>query len=86
LANSKQAAKRARQAENRRQRHSSMRSSMRTSIKNVKKALEKGEKELAVEEYKKAVPIIDSAANKGLLDKNKAARHKSRLNSQIKSM
>ena len=36
--------------------------------------------------YKKAVPIIDSMATKGIIHKNKAARHKSRLNAQIKTL
>jgi small subunit ribosomal protein S20 len=35
---------------------------------------------------KAAVPVIDSAANHGLIHKNKAARHKSRLNARIKAL
>jgi len=30
--------------------------------------------------------VIDSAAGKGLIHKNKAARHKSRLNAHIKAL
>jgi small subunit ribosomal protein S20 len=59
---------------------------MRTRIKNVVKAIGAGDKEAASEAYKQAVPAIDRAANQGLIHKNKAARHKSRLNTQIKSM
>jgi small subunit ribosomal protein S20 len=86
LANSVQARKRARQAEKHRQHNASRRSAMRTRIKNVVKAIGAGDKEAASEAYKQAVPAIDRAANQGLIHKNKAARHKSRLNTQIKSM
>jgi small subunit ribosomal protein S20 len=36
--------------------------------------------------YKDAVPVIDSMTNKGIVNKNKAARHKSRLNKRIKAL
>jgi small subunit ribosomal protein S20 len=63
-----------------------LRSGMRTKIKNVIKAVEKGDKEAASVAYKDAVPVIDSMINKGIVNKNKAARHKSRLNKMIKGM
>jgi len=86
LANSAQAIKRARQAENRRQRNASQRSTMRTSIKKVIAAINAGDREAASQAYAAAVPVIDSAAGKGLIHTNKAARHKSRLNQHIRSM
>jgi small subunit ribosomal protein S20 len=86
LANSAQAAKRARQAEKRRQHNTARRSMMRTFIKKVIKAIRSGDKEAAVNAYKEATPVIDRAANKGLIHKNKASRHKSRLNAHIKAM
>jgi len=86
LANSAQAAKRARQAEKRRQRNAARRSMMRTQIKKVLKAIKGGDKEAAGAALTAAVPVIDSTANKGLIHKNKAARHKSRLNASIKAM
>ena len=86
MANSAQARKRARQAEKRRQHNASRRSMMRTYLKRVVYAIEAGEKEKAVAAYKEAVPMIDRAANRGLIHKNKAARHKSRLNTQIQVM
>jgi small subunit ribosomal protein S20 len=55
-------------------------------VKKVSKQIAAGSKEGAVEAYKQAVPVIDSAVNKGLIHRNKAARHKSRLNVQIKAM
>jgi small subunit ribosomal protein S20 len=86
LANSPQAIKRARQAENRRQRNTGQRSSMRTSIKKVIAAINAGDREAASKAYAAAVPVIDSAAGKGLIHANKAARHKSRLNQHIRSL
>jgi small subunit ribosomal protein S20 len=86
LANSAQARKRARQAEQRRQRNASQRSTLRTYIRKVVKAIEAGDKNAAAEAYKTAVPVIDRATGNGLIHKNKAARHKSRLSAHIKAM
>ncbi len=86
MANSPQARKRARQAEKRRKHNHSRRSMMRTYIKKVVKAIESGDREAAVAAYQAAVPVIDRLANKGLIHKNKAARHKRRLNAHIKAM
>lgn len=63
-----------------------LRSRMRTTIKNVLKAIESGDKEKASEAYKLTVPVIDSMINKGIVHKNKAARHKSRLGKRVQSM
>ncbi len=86
MANIKSAGKRARQAEKARKHNMGMRSLMRTKIKNVVKACDAGDKEAATAAYKDAVPVIDSMINKGIVNKNKAARHKSRLNTRIKGM
>jgi small subunit ribosomal protein S20 len=86
LANSAQARKRARQAEQARQHNAAHRSEVRTFIKKVIKLIEAGDKQGASEAYRRAVPVIDHMANKGIMHKNKAARHKSRLNAHIKAM
>ncbi len=86
MANSAQARKRARQAEKRRRHNAGMRSRLRTHIKKVVKAIEAGDAEGARSAYQAAVPVIDSMAGKGLIHKNKAARHKSRLNQHLKSL
>lgn len=86
MANSPTARKRARQAERNRQKNAGQRSMLRTYIKQVVYAIEANEKAKAEEAYKVAVPVIDSAVNKGLIHKNKAARHKSRLNGRIKAL
>ena len=86
MANSPQAIKRARQAEKSRQRNASQRSNMRTHIKKVIAAIKDGDRDAAVAAYRDAVPVIDSAAGKGLIHANKAARHKRRLNQHIRAM
>ncbi len=86
MANTAQAKKRARQAENNRQLNAGQRSNMRTSIKKVLKAIEAGDKDAAKKAFDEAVPVIDKAAGKGLMHANKAARHKSRMNQHIRSL
>lgn len=86
MANIKSAIKRARQNVKLRQHNASQRSMYRTYIKNVLKAVEAGDKEAASLAYSKAQPIIDKAAGKGLMHKNKAARIKSRLVARVKAM
>jgi small subunit ribosomal protein S20 len=86
LANSAQARKRARQAEKHRQQNAGRRSEMRTELKKVIIAIEAGDKAAAEGAYKTAVPLLDSLAGKGLIHKNKAARHKSRLNAKIHAL
>ena len=86
MANSPQARKRARQAEKRRSHNASLRSLVRTNIKRVVAAIAAGDAEQARAAYDQAVPVIDRMADKGIIHKNKAARHKSRLNAQIKGL
>ena len=86
MANSAQARKRARQAVKRRLHNASMRSRLRTHIKHVIKAIGAGDLETAQRSYRDAVPIIDSMARKGFIHKNKAARHKTRLNQRLRAM
>jgi small subunit ribosomal protein S20 len=86
LANSAQARKRARQAETHRKHNQHLRSTLRTSLKKVVNAIAEGDKEKAQKAFTSGVPVIDRMADKGVIHKNKAARHKSRLNSQIQAM
>lgn len=86
MANTASARKRARQSETQRQHNTSLRSEFRTAVKNVTKAIEAGDKPAAQTVYQRAVSRIDSIADKNIIHKNKAARHKSRLSAAIKSM
>jgi small subunit ribosomal protein S20 len=86
VANSPQARKRARQAEKRRAHNSSLRSLVRTVIKKVNAAISSGDSAAAKAAYNSAVPVLDRMADKGIIHKNKAARHKSRLNALVKAL
>ncbi len=86
MANSAQAKKRVRQAEKARSRNASQRSSMRTSVKKVLKAIDSNDLSAATEAYRYATTLLDRAARKGLIHKNKAARLKSRLNVKVKAL
>lgn len=86
MANSPQARKRARQVVKRRAHNASLRSLVRTEIKKVTAAIEGGDAQAARAAYASAVPVIDRMADKGIIHKNKAARHKSRLNAQVKAL
>lgn len=86
MANIKSAKKRAIQAEKRRQHNASRRSMTRTCLKKVIAAIEAGDKAAAQEALTAAVPVLDRMATKGLIHKNKAARHKSRLNAQVNAL
>lgn len=83
MANSKQALKRSRQAEKHRVGNKWQTSRMNTSIKRVLAAIESKDSDTAKTEYRTAVSLIDRLVGKGLIHKNKAARHKSRLNKHI---
>lgn len=86
MANSKQAKKRIIQAEQNRQHNVARRSVMRTFLKKTATAIAAGDVESAKENFAKAVPLLDRYATKGLIHKNKAARHKSRLAAKIKAI
>ena len=86
MANIKSAQKRAKQAIKSRAHNMDLRSKLRTKIKNVVNGIDQNDKESATAAYKDAVPVIDSMASKGIIKKNKAARHKSRLNKKIKNL
>ena len=86
MANSAQARKRARQAIQRRARNFSPRSELRTAIKSVRKAIATGDKVAAQKVLSESMSTIDSIADKKIIHKNKAARHKSRLSAAIKAL
>ncbi len=86
MANTKQAKKRIRQAEKHRQHNASMRSMLRTYIKKVVAAIATGDQKVALTSLQEATPVIDRMVNKGIIHKNKAARHKSRLTQHIKKL
>ncbi len=86
MANSRQARKRAKQAEKRRQHNASRRSMMRTYLKKTLAAIASTDKSAAESSFKEAVSVLDRMVKTGIIHKNKAARHKSRLSAQIKAL
>ena len=86
MANIKSAKKRAKQAVVRNARNASQRSMMRTALKKVIKAIDAKDKPGAESAYKTAEPLLDRYSSRGLIHKNKANRHKSRITARIKAL
>lgn len=77
----KSAKKAMRQARSRTIRNKDQRSALRTAVKRVRTATGAA----ATQAYAAAVQLLDRAARKGLIHKNNAARHKSRLAAFVKT-
>ena len=86
MANTKQARKRARQAENHRLHNASQKSEMRTFSKNTRKAIASGDAKLAQAALAQATSKVDTLARKNIIHRNAAARYKSRLTARIKAI
>lgn len=86
MANSKQAAKRAKQADKQRTANAGLRTTLRTAIKKVKTAIAAGDAKAAQTAFDENVSTIDRIADKKIIHKNKASRHKSRLAQQVKAL
>ena len=86
MANSAQARKRARQSIKQGLHNTSLRSELRTAIKRVAKAIALGDKAAAQAVFNASTGVVDSIADKKIIHKNKAARHKSRMSAAIKAM
>jgi len=86
MANTAQARKRARQSVKVNAHNAALRSTLRTAMKKIVKAIESGDKAAATAAFNENVGTIDRIADKGIIHKNKAARHKSRLSAKIKAM
>ena len=85
MANSKSADKRARQNKKRYELKHAQRSMVRTAMKAAAKSVEAKDKNVN-ETFKAAQSTVDKMVSKGVIHKNKAARLKSRMNKQIKSV
>ena len=86
MANTASSRKSAKTSEIRRKRNASLSSTMRTAIKNVKKAVATGDKAAAAAALTASMSKIDRTASKGVIHRNAAARHKSRLAQAVKSL
>ncbi|HKW36945.1 MAG TPA: 30S ribosomal protein S20 [Burkholderiales bacterium] len=86
MANTKGARKAARQSERRRRHNASLQSALNSAIKSVTKAIKVGDKAAARKAFSDASGVIDRIADKRVIHKNKAARHKSRLALRLRAM
>ena len=79
MPNTKSAAKEVRVSEKRRLRNKSYRSLCKTNITKAEKLIFSGGSEAAQQAVVDAISALDSAASKGIIHPNNAARRKSRL-------
>ena len=82
MPNHKSAEKRVRQNERRRLVNRNNRTRLRSSIRDLRAALD-SDKKKAVALLPKTISEIDKAVRKGVLPRNAAARHKSRLTVRV---
>ena len=86
MPNHKSAEKRVRQNEKRRAVNRRSKGSLRTQIKKLRTALAAGDKVQSQELLIPTIALIDKSVNKGVLHKNTAARHKSRLTIHVNEL
>ena len=86
MANTKSAAKAARQALRRKTVNVARVSSLRSELKKVEAAIAGGDKDAARAAFKSAQPMIMRGASKGVLHRNAMSRKLSRLSKRIKAL
>jgi small subunit ribosomal protein S20 len=86
LAHHKSAIKRIKQNAKKYERNRHIRSTLRTFIKRVREAAAGNDPSAAKEALTAAIPVIDSAASKGIIHYNNASRNISRLTRLVGSM
>ena len=86
MPNHKSAEKRDRQNKKRNAINSSNRTRLRNQIKKLRSAIATGDKEQAQSLLAATVSVIDKSIQKGVLHRNAAARHKSRLAQHVNEL
>ena len=86
MANHKSAEKRVRQNARRKEINRNNTSKLRTQIKKLRAALTAHDKTGSTEILNPTISLIDKAVNKGIIHKNTAARHKSRLTRHVSEL
>jgi small subunit ribosomal protein S20 len=86
MANTAQSRKRARQSEKRREHNAALRTAFRSAVKKAQKAIAAGDKAGAARLFSVATSALDRIADKKVIHKNTAARHKRRLAAEIKAL
>lgn len=82
----KSAEKRNRQGEKRRNHNKAVKTAIRTSAKKVAATAESKDKAAAEAALKDMIKRLDTAARKGIVKKNAAARKKSRMQRRVNSL
>lgn len=86
MAHHKSAIKRIKQNAKRQERNKHARSTLRTFIKRVREAAAGNDPAAGKDALAAAIPVIDSAASKGIIHPNNASRNVSRLTKLVGSM
>ena len=85
MANTKSAQKRMRSTVKKTERNRSEKTRVRTALKSVKTLAAEGKKDEAATALKNAASVLDKAAKHGVIHKNTASRHKSKLAQAVNS-
>jgi len=85
MANTKSAAKRARQTKRRTLANSQVKSRVKTAKRKLRDLIADGDKAQAATSYRETISAIDKAVKRGVLHKNVANRNKSRLMKAVKA-
>ena len=86
MAHHKSALKRIKQNAKKADRNKHVRSTLRTFIKRVREAVAAKDNALAKESLTAAIPVIDSAASKGVIHRSNASRNISRLTRLVNTL
>ena len=86
MANHKSAIKRNKQNQTRNARNNHIRTTMRNLVKAVREAVAAGDKDLAQQTFKLAVPCIDKSSTKGVIHKSTASRKIARLTKLVNTL
>ncbi|MBS0660259.1 MAG: 30S ribosomal protein S20 [Verrucomicrobia bacterium] len=84
MANTKSAAKRARQTKRRTLANSQVKSRVKTAKRKLRDLIAEGDQANAATSYRETISAIDRAVKRGVMHKNAAARNKSRLMKAVK--
>ena len=80
------AAKAGRQSVKRSRRNGSVRTATRSSIGKALRSVEAGDPEVAATTVRDAIRAIDGAVRKGVMNRNAAARRKSRISARLNKL
>lgn len=86
MAHHKSAIKRNKQNEKKKEMNKHVRSTLRTFIKRVREAAAGNDAVAAKEALAAAIPVIDTAASKGIIHPNNASRNVSRLTRLVSTL